>query len=520
MAAETTSPRVVAFMDIGTNSLRLLVVEINHNHSFSVLHQLKETVRLGEGEFSHNRLQQEAMERTIAVVRQFASVARSADADEIIAVATAATREAENQHDFLQRLRDEAGVNVHVVPGVEEARLIYLGVTSSVDLEGRQAFCIDIGGGSTEVGVGNQNESSYLASLKVGAIRLSAHFFSNAGSGPVPERLYEQTCEHVREVSALALHDLRNYRKDVAFGTSGTIENLADIASRMVYGRPWERDDVLSYRDLKRTIRFLCSLPLAERRMVPGLNPARADIIVGGAAILDTVMGDLKLPEIRVSERGLRDGLLFDYLTRHGHSALVSEASVRERSVLQLGRTCRFNEAHARHTARLATFLFDSAKQAQLHSFGDAERELLEYAALLHHIGAFLTQEGYQKHSDYLIRNAELLGFDQTEITTIGALALYHRGSVPRKKDPDLADLDEGEWDAVRKLSTLLRLAESLDRSQTQSVTGALLQRSESGDIALHLSTGDDCHVELRSVTDQRQAFARSFGRPLVITGV
>jgi exopolyphosphatase/guanosine-5'-triphosphate,3'-diphosphate pyrophosphatase len=503
-------------MDIGTNSMRLLVVQLQPNHSYTVLAQLKEMVRLGEGEFATQLLQPQAIDRAVLVARQFATLARVSGADEIIAVATAATREADNQRAFLRRLRQEAQLDVHIVSGLEEARLIYLGVAHGMHLDGKQAFFIDIGGGSTEVMVGTQHQHLYLNSLKLGAIRLTTRFLANH-CGPVPLRLYDQVCRYVRHHAVRTLRELREYPIDLAVGSSGTIENLADIAARMFLKRPWQRDEPLSYAHLKQVVAYLSSLPLEVRRKVPGLTPARADIILAGAAILDTMMQELALPEVRVSDRGLRDGLLVDYLLKNGHAPLLEGLSVRQRSVLQLGHTCRFNESHARTTARLALGLFDSAREAKLHRLGLWERELLEYAALLHHIGAFLTYNSYQTHTYYLIRNAELLGFDQTEIAIIATTAFYHRKLLPRKKHPEFATLTRQEQRIVRVLCMLLRLAENLDRSQAGSVHDARLCVADVNHMVLHVYATQDCQVELWGVENQATAFAKVFGCQLEV---
>ncbi|HLF76953.1 MAG TPA: Ppx/GppA phosphatase family protein, partial [Dehalococcoidia bacterium] len=485
---EPTSPATVGFMDIGTNSIRLMVVRIYANHSYTIIRQLKETVRLGEAEFANHRLRPESIDRAVAIIAQFAVLARAAGAGEIVAVATAATREADNRRVFIQRVRDEAGIDVHVVSGMEEARLIFLGVTSGVQLNGRTALCVDIGGGSTELGVGTAGgQYSYLNSLKLGAIRLTNRFLSDQ-LGPVPPRLYQHICRLVRNESARSLSELRLHRFNLALGSSGTIENLADIASRMFRNRPAQRDETLSLTDLKLLVTALCALSVEQRRNVPGMSPMRADIIIGGAAILETLMDGLSIREIQVSERGLRDGLLVDYLRRGGHSDLVEGRSVRERSVLQLGRACQFNEAHAFATAALALSLFDAARDLNLHRLGSNERELLKYAALIHHIGTFLTYNNYQKHSAYMVRNAELLGFDQAEIEMVAMTALYHRNAVPRKRDPEFAELTPVQQESVRAMSMFLRLAESLDRSQAGVVDSVRLEQLSSQRIILHVA--------------------------------
>ena len=511
-----TEDRVVAFMDMGTNSIRLLVVQIHANQACTILTRLKEMIRLGEGEFTEQYLQPAAIDRAVLVAREFVGLARSYGAEEIVAVATAATREAMNQRTFLRRLRQEAGVEVHVVSGLEEARLIYLGVVSGVHLGDKQALFVDIGGGSTEVIIGTQHQYDYLNSLKLGAIRLTTRFLTDL-QGPVPMRLYEQVRRHVRHHVMHMLREIQTHRVDLAIGSSGTVESLGDIAARLFLQRPLQRDDTLQYGQLKEVVTLLGSLSLEARRKVPGLTPSRADIIMGGAAILDTLMEELSLPEIRVTDRGLRDGLLVDYLLRNGHALAWAEMSPREMSVLQLGRACRFNEVHARTTARLALALFDSAGDAGLHRLGKRERELLEYAALLHRIGGFLTYENYQAHTYYLIHNANLLGFDQTEIALIATVALYHRKTLPRQKHPEFAALTKKTQRLVRILCVLLRLAESLDRSHAGYVRQARLCAVDAQHAMLYVHATHDCQLELWGVQEHLEAFAKVFKRSLEI---
>jgi exopolyphosphatase / guanosine-5'-triphosphate,3'-diphosphate pyrophosphatase len=515
----TSDMHTVAFMDIGTNSIRLLVVRIHPNHSYTILTQLKQMVRLGEGEFTEQLLQPAAIDRAVLVSQQFAALARTYGVDDIIAVATAATREAVNQRTFIRRLRQEAELDVRVVSGLEEARLTYLGVASGIHLDTKQALFIDIGGGSTEVIIGTQHEYRYLNSLKLGAIRLAASFLTEM-LGPVSPDTYAQMQRQVLHNMVHTFRELRAYRLDLAVGSSGTIENLADVAARLCLNRPRERDDVLTHAHLQRVISTLRALPLEERREVPGLNPARADIIIAGAAILDTLMQELSMQEIRLTDRGLRDGLLVDYLLKNGHTPLLEDMSVRRRSVLRLGRACHFHEDHAQTTARLALALFDSARQAKLHRLGAWERELLEYAALLHHIGSFLTYNNYQAHTYYLIRNAELLGFDQMEVTIIAATALYHRKTLPRKKHPEFAALNKRARHIVRILCVLLRLAENLDRSQTGHVQHAFFDAVDESRVVLSVHAEQDCHIEIWGVQQHIADFEKIFHRHLELNVV
>ena len=508
---------VVAFLDIGTNSVRMLLARIDPNHSFSVISQQKEVVRLGEGEFRDRQLQPAAIRRAVLVCSQFVQMAHAHGAQEIVAVATSASREATNQAAFLRRLNREAHLDVRVISGKEEARLIYLGVASSINLGEKRALFIDIGGGSTEVIIGTQSQHDFLDSLKLGAIRLTSQFFQPNDVGAVPERLYQRIKQHVRTSAIRTLQQLKQWRTDIAVGSSGTICNLVEIAYRLIHRRPWKRDDVLTLSDLQQITPRLCACTLEERVRLPGINPERADIIVAGAAILETIMEELNITEVRVSERGLREGLPIDYMSRMEHLPPLELRSFRERSAFQLGRSCEFDEGHARNVARLSLQFFDAAFQLGLHKLGEWERELLEYAALLHDIGSFLSYSKHREHSYYFIRNADLLGFDNTEISIIAVTALFHGKSLPQLKHPEFAELDKRARKIVRTLCLFLRMSEALDRSHTGAVTNVRLFRTSAEAISLEVMSLAECQLELWGVKRHELAFEQVLKHKLTV---
>ena len=507
-------PGIAAFMDLGTNSVRLLIVRLEANHGYRILADHKETVRLGENAFLEQRLQPKAMQRAVLICGRFAQLARTHGAREIIAVATAAVREAENKDAFLRRLRQETGLEVRVVSEMEEARLVYLGVSSGVHLGEKTALFIDIGGGSTEIAVGNQQQHNYLASLRLGAIRVTSLFLPDPAA-PVPPELYALIQRNVRVVALRTIQQVRRYHLDLTIGSSGTIQNLADIATRQSNRSKRDRAGVLRYDQLKQVVKVLCDLPLDKRRRLAGINPERADIIIGGAAVLDTLMQELQVTEIAVSDRGLRDGLLMDYLSRRQPD--YWPMSVRLRSVLQLGRTCGYDEAHAQNVSALALELFDSARESGLHSLGPQEREWLHYAAMLHDVGAFLSYNRHNAHTYYIINNAELLGFDQTEVAIIAATALYHRKAMAGSKRAEFAALDRRSQKIVRMLAILLRIAENLNRGHTNVVRHATLCAGKGKTVTLCVHAAGDCQFEVWGVQNNQAAYEKELGRTLTI---
>jgi exopolyphosphatase/guanosine-5'-triphosphate,3'-diphosphate pyrophosphatase len=254
--------RVVSFIDIGTNSVRLLVVRLNPNHSYTILTRQKQQVRLGEGEFDEEEIKAEAIERLVVVCRKFTDLARSFSTEEFVAVATSAMREASNQNEVLHLLRQEAQIDVGVISGQEEARLIYLGVASGVHIEDRQVFFIDIGGGSTEIAVGGDRTYQYLESFRLGAIRLSNLYFPQEAIGPVPADQYKRVQHHIRDTIIHSVKKIHSLKPVLAIGSSGTIMNLAEIAQKAIHQNSSNGDPVLSAKDLQKVVDLLCSLPL------------------------------------------------------------------------------------------------------------------------------------------------------------------------------------------------------------------------------------------------------------------
>jgi exopolyphosphatase/guanosine-5'-triphosphate,3'-diphosphate pyrophosphatase len=528
--------RIFAAMDIGTNSVRLAVVEVKPNGTWTTLASQKQVVRLGEGEFDRvpakskkkgkgeesagrHSLTEEAIARGALVCARFAEVARGFGADEIVALATAAVREADNGHEFVRRVRALADLDVRIISGQEEARLIYLGVVSGIDLpEKKRALFMDIGGGSTELIVGDTKGYSFLDSLKMGAIRLTAEGVADP-SKPVTPAAWADLQRRILSLLAPAARAIGQAGFSIMYGSSGTAQNLAEITVNAASGpAPTSlRNYALSLTDIQATTRRLCALTLEQRRRVPGINPERADIIIGGSAILQTVMETVGASTIYISDRGLREGIIVDRLRRGDLAPVAEDSSARRRSIHQLMAATGVDEAHSAHIVHLSLSLFDQWKALGLHDYGRA-RELLEYAALLHDAGFFISHTDHQQHSYYLIRHSELLGFNDREIEIIASLALYHRKSLPRAKHAQFARLDAKAQRAIRVLSCALRLAEALDRSHLALVKEVVCEKLTKPDrVRMTLCASADAQLELWAAEMQAPVFEKTFGLPLEV---
>ena len=537
--------RIFAAMDIGTNSVRLAVVEVQPNGTWTTLASQKQVVRLGEGEFDKaapkakakkksrkeddeegagHALTDGAIARGALVCARFAEVARGYGAEEIVALATAAVREADNGDEFVRRVRTLAGLDVRIISGQDEARLIYLGVVSGIDLPpGEKALMMDIGGGSTELIVGDSSGYAFLDSLKMGAIRLTAEGVPHPDK-PVSAAAWAALVRQVQSLLAPAARAIAQTPFSVMYGSSGTAQNLAEIiANSSSAPNPTSlRNYEITLADVQATTRRLCAMTLEQRRRVPGINPERADIIIGGSAILQTVMETVGAQSIHISDRGLREGIIVDRLRRDHPASEVTEAteldSPRLRSISQLMEATHVDRVHAAHIVHLALSLFDQWKLLGLHDY-DRARELLEYAGLLHDAGFFISHTDHQKHSYYLIRHSELLGFNDREIEIMANLALYHRKAAPRKKHAAFAQLDAKTQRAIRVLSCALRLAEALDRSHLMLVQDVRCEQLAKPDrIRLTLCAVGNVQLELWAAEAQARAFTRTFGLPLEVS--
>ena len=505
----------IAAIDIGTNSLHMIVVKVRPDLSFEVIDREKEMVRLGAGGLDGRALTHEAMHAAFQVLSKFRRLAESHKVDEVIAVATSATREAENGGEFLRAITQQTGIRPQVISGTEEARLIHLAAVYGVSVPGEMAVVIDIGGGSVEVtrGVGPAIELG--RSFKLGVIRLTERFLKTDPLEPRDER---KLARHVDSEIGKYLNQIARAGFERVIGTSGTILSLGAVAAAAdgrAVGAPL-RNRRISAKLIRRVRKEMVSLDLEERLRVPGLEPRRADLAVAGAILLDEILKRLGAEEITLCDLSLREGLVLDYIARHRKEIAQADRypDVRRRSVFELAERCNYWPEHSQQVARLAVALFDQTRA--IHGLTDRERDWLEYAAILHDIGVHISYEGHHKHSYYLVKNGDLRGFEPDEIETIALVARYHRQQTPKRKHEGFSDLERRTRRTVRTLAAILRLAESLDRSHAQTVTGLELHDRGDDDL-LQVRTSGDAELELWAATRHAAPFERLTGKPLRI---
>ena len=503
----------IAAIDIGTNSVHMIVVRVRPDLSFEVIDREKAMVRLGAGGLDGKELTTEAMGAALQALSKFKRLAESHSVDKILAAATSATREARNGGEFLARIETETGIRPRVITGTEEARLIHLAAVYGVDVGSARAVVIDIGGGSTEITLGTATSTQAAKSFKIGVIRLTERFVK---SDPLSGRDEQKLTKHILSEIDRHCDQITAAGFDRVIGTSGTILSLGTVATAMAEGTvPGElRNLRVPAKQIRRFRKEVVALSLAHRLAVPGLDPRRADLIVAGAVLLDAILRRLGAEDITLCDLALREGLVLDYVRRNSkHIAHVdSIPDVRRRSSLELAERCNYYAEHAQQVVRLALAIFDQTRA--VHGLTDREREWLEFAALLHDIGSLISYERHHRHSYYLIRNGDLRGFDPDEIEVVALVARYHRRGTPKRSHEEYARLPAPLRKTVRTLASILRVAESLDRSHTQTIS-SLDFRDRGDDALLQVHTTGDAELEVWATNRHLQPFERVLDKPI-----
>ncbi len=506
----------LAAVDVGTNSFHLVVARTDDDGRFEVIAREKEMVRLGSGSGDMKRLDRDAMDRGVATLTRFAQLAAISDAP-VRAVATSAVREAENHDEFLDRVRDEAGIEIEVVSGIEEARLIHLGVLQAVPVFDERLVLCDIGGGSTELLVGERGEVLASRSFKLGAVRLTNRFFPS-------ERLHPSAVSsctaYVRSLIQPFVREVEELGFSVAVGSSGTIQAMAQLAHVRDGGEPLRTYNRyrLTAKAIGATVKDLIAAPTVRARSrLPGMDPKRGDIILAGALILQVVVESLGIDELEVSDYALREGVLLDTVQRQGAGALHHLRDVSRRSVRHLAELCDEDPVHSAHVAQLALQMFDGT--AVLHGLDIGCREYLEAGALLANVGLFISHSKHHLHSYYVVRNSEVLtGFTDNEIEIIALLARYHRKSAPKDRHPEFAALRSDDQAVVCTLAGLLRVAIGLDRSHDQRVESLrVARRGRTIVVQAHTAPGTAIDLELYAATERVGLLQEVLGHKVVV---
>lgn len=506
-------PRYAA-VDIGSNSVRMEAAEISDGLRPRILASERQVTRLGASVFRGGRISQESMEMICGVLAGMAAQYKRLDVMGVRAVATAAVRDAGNQHEFIARASAALGTDVEVISGQEEARLIHLGVKSRWPHPKERFLIIDIGGGSAEIILSEDERIGQTFSKPLGALRLTELFLRS--DPPKPAEMHRLE-EYIQERIGSAVRRIGGARIDRVVGTSATASALVCAINRIPRARRDESDRRrATTAQIRKLYRDLIVMDAASRQRITGIGPRRAEIIVPGVAVLLRLLEGFRMPALFYSAAGVRDGIIADLATR-GMERGLSQLAVDQRAVVEeLTEHYGIAIRHARRVARLANDLFLGFQN--LHRLPPHYGGLLEAAAYLHDAGHYVSDTRHHKHSYYLVANSDLPGFTVTERELIANLCRYHRKALPTPEHANLHLLSAEDRRAVTLLNPLLRLADSLDRSHDQRIRSVECRQRE-GDFLITLKVPPEADIDLEIWAAERltDVFRQVYGKPIVI---
>ena len=514
----------IACIDVGSNSIKLVVVDAAASDSFAVLAREKDVVRLGHETLREGQLSAPAIERATESIKRLRSIAEARGAEHIFAVATASVREARNAGQFIREVQRKAGVSLEVLSAIEEARLIGLAAAQGCAAPDASILNIDIGGGSTEISLMRESAAASLFSVKLGAVGLTERYLN---SDPPKAKELKALREEVRSAMERPARELKGAKWQRTTGTSGTIlaigtalrlRALSEDERRTEGARP--AGDEIAIDKLAGFNSRAADLTAAERRALPGISNQRSEIIIAGGQILEGVIQGLKIETLCTCGWALREGVLIDRLRE-----IEDETNpplpdflpdYRLRGVHAVGRRFGYEEAHAYQVARLSERIFDYLVRTGGTNLTRHHRTLLSAAALLHDVGYHIAHDSHHKHSLYLIKHSELTGFSEAERDVIANVARYHRGSDPRERHESFGALNETDRHTVNQLAAILRIADALDRRHDSRVTDIRCVRNGRV-VHIEMQGTANCDREILAAEQKRELFERVFNCRLTL---
>ncbi len=506
-----------AAIDIGSNSVRLKISRLQARR-LRAIHEDREVTRLGEGVFSGGLLSPQSMSDTVQVLRRFNRAIQEHGTDVVRVVATAALRDAKNSRAFLEWVRATTGWNVEVISGLEEARLIHLGLVSSSRVAAGNVLLVDLGGGSCELTLSRKGRISDTVSLPLGAVRLTGDFFKH---DPLRKSELKQLKGFVAREIGRIQERIRSARVGSVIATSGTAAALAAVAAHLRDQKKRQAGNSASRAMMQVIVKRITKLSLEQRRKIPGIGPRRAEIICAGAVVYAELLERCHLGGFRYSPLGLRDGILAQMAAEYDRNTRSGRAVESERweSIQRAVEHYRIDLQHALSVRAFAQQLFSALKP--VHQLPPEYEEWLSAAAMLYEVGDYINRNGHHRHTYYIIANSEILGYTPLERRIIGAIARYLGKSRPTPDAPPMSPLGPQDRENVAKASVLLRIARALNLGRTQAVARfSAAARKESVVIKVKPRGKASVDLELWAIEKDRDYFREVFGRELSAAAV
>ncbi len=497
----------VAVIDLGSNSFRMQVSEVIEG-AYKVVEEYKEVVRIGDIVYGTGGFTREAVQIILSTLRRMRIIMENMRVTRVRAVGTAPFRDASNTEEVLETIKNETGIEIEVITGDEEARLIYLAATGYFDLSDLEALFVDVGGGSTEFSFVENGELASSTSTPLGCSRLTQTFIHKQKAKPDEIKKLKKEIEKTLKHAGLP-KDL-----DKLVFTGGTVNALAQIYVR----RSALSDSSVKFVDttfLNHLVNELAGKNYEARGKISGLEPERADISLAAALIVQSLLQKYDLNGFFAFSGGLRNGLTIDLLNRMGMTLLFQDKDdIRYSRLIETGRKYNFEEEHALHVTKLCHKLFLGVfRQMKLN---ESDWQLLEAASILHDIGQHIAYSEHHKHSYYLIKNTELVGYTDSEKDIIANIAKYHRRSTPKNDHASYHKLPGDDRERVYKLAAVLRIADGLDRSHVSAVEDFSVKITDK-QVILALTAGRDISMEIEGVGKKKDMFEKVTGKELTV---
>lgn len=503
-----TSMVRAAAVDIGSNALRLIVAESNTTRGYEVIRSCREPVRLGADAFKSHVLSSELMDKTVVALFRFSQILREYAVQNVRVVGTSALRESRNAPQLIERIRRATGLNVDIIAGEEEARLVHRAVAAKVRLMRKTALLIDVGGGSVEVTVAVNGNIIRAESLRLGTVRLLNMVSERSDQSSTIRKLvraYSRTLRRNLPASLL------RFGFQVCIGTGGNLEALGDLR-RIILGR--SDTSRITTRELGLIIHRLEGLSCAERVARFGLRRDRADVIMPAAYLIQALLAEVEAKEILIPRVGLKDGVLLDLFESTSTSAGLAQLRSRRNQVVafaeEIGVRYGYDSVHAHQVAMIALQLFDGLKK--LHKLDGNDRVMMEVSALLHNIGRYVDHEDHHKHSAYLISETSYVGLDRRQREVVGAICRYHRGAQPSRQHREFASIPVKDRKKVFLQAALLRIAKALDREHGSFVKSVVVQVARNK-VVLKVRGQGQLLIEQWAFSGAREMFEKAYGK-------
>jgi len=493
----------ISAIDVGSNAMRMVVGEVDEKWRVNAIENIRLPVRLGGDVFGNGFLEKKTIQQAEDAFLRFKHIAERHQVDRLRAVATSAARESANGDLLIDHIRRTSGIELETISGEEEARLIHQAVVYELKLKNKRTLLIDIGGGSVEVTISNGQSIISTESYNMGTVRL----LEKLDDGKKPKHTFGKLVREYAEAARYRIErDLGDEKIQVCAGTGGNVEEIGRLRQKLFKG---DSDRLITLPELEKLVERLNDMSYTERMRKLKLRPDRADVILPASIVLHLVAKEAGVKQIAIPNVGLKDGILLDLADELSKRVLPSRRDQVWESALHLGRKYRFDERHARLTARLAARLFEQTRS--LHGLDNDDLLLLEMGSLLHDIGHFVNTLDHDKHAYYLLNATRLIGLSQRDQNIVANLVRYHRKRTPTTEDENFKALSQKDRSVVLKLCALLRLADSLDVSHTANVKDVTLRETKSG-WRMKILGKDELLLENWSLKKRKTLFQETFG--------